>query len=86
MLLLGGISGATGSPSSSNICSRMLLSVVALTPKSTPEYTTLAVDFCATPDAMPIELNNVACEQPNKELKHKAINITRINIILLIVL
>ena len=86
MLVFLGTSGATSSPESSSICSRMLLSVVALTPRSTPEYITLAVDFCATPDAIPILLNSVACEQA-EELKHKSINAhIRIIITVLIVL
>mgnify|MGYP004269298033 FL=1 len=86
IVLSVGTSGATVSPSSSSICSRIDLSVVALTPRSTPEYITLAVDFCATPIPTPIELNIVACVQA-EELKHKIINANiRIIITVLIVL
>lgn len=83
MLVSWGTSGATVSPESSSICSRIDLSVVALTPTSMVLYTILAVDFCATPIPTPKLLNSVAWLQALTVMYKLIIAIIRIIILYL---
>lgn len=83
MLGLWGTSGATSSPESSSICSRIDLSVVALTPTSMVLYTIEAVDFCATPIPTPKLDSSVAWLQALTVMYKLIIAIIRIIILYL---
>ena len=83
MLVLWGTSGATSSPESSSICSRIDLSVVALTPTSMVLYTIEAVDFCATPIPTPKLDSSVAWLQALTVMYKLIIAIIRIIILYL---
>lgn len=83
MLVSWGTSGATVSPESSSMCSRIDLSVVALTPTSMVLYTIEAVDFCATPIPTPKLLNSVAWLQALTVMYKLIIAIIRIIILYL---